>query len=69
MHLLIDYYESIGIHITQRQFENKVELSETQPRRLWIFRLFKNLTFQSRCVEFGAVKQAEELVLDSAECQ
>jgi hypothetical protein len=68
MHLLIDYYESIGVHISQRQLENKVEPSELRPRRLWILRLFKKLTFQSRRVELGALKQAEELA-DSAECQ
>ncbi len=69
MHLLIDYYESIGVYISQCQFENKAQPSEPRPRRLWILRLFKRLTFPSRRVEFGALKQAEELTLDSAECQ
>ncbi len=68
MHLLIDYYESIGVHISQRQFENQERSTERRFRRLWIVSLFRKLTFRSWLMEFEPLKPAEELTLDSADC-
>ncbi len=69
MHLLTDYYESIGVHISQRQIELETPLTKTPSGPSLITRLLSKLTFRSPSLCPEEMSHEEHLALDTVECQ